>query len=64
MNDNEREMHCSFCGKSSTEARHFVMQGDVCICDACVAACAQIMAEQDAEEGRISEAHYNVCLSK
>ena len=56
MNDNEREMHCSFCGKSSTEARHFVMQGDVCICDACVAACAQIMAEQDAEEGRLSEA--------
>ena len=51
MSDEQKELHCSFCGKSSTEARHFVTQGDVCICDACVAACAKIMAEQDAEDG-------------
>ncbi len=51
MSDEEKELHCSFCGKSSTQARHFVVQGDVCICDACVAACSRIMAEEDAEEG-------------
>ena len=51
MSDEEKELHCSFCGKSNTQARHFVVQGDVCICDSCVAACAQIMAEQDAAEG-------------
>ena len=50
MSDEEKELHCSFCGKSSSQARHFVMQGDVCICDACVAACSRIMAEEDAEE--------------
>ena len=51
MSDEEKELHCSFCGKSSSQARHFVVQGDVCICDACVAACSRIMAEEDAEEG-------------
>ena len=40
-------MFCSFCGKSSYDAKHFVMQGDVAICDMCVGACAAIMAEQD-----------------
>ena len=54
MSDEEKELHCSFCGKSSSQARHFVVQGDVCICDACVAACSRIMAEQDAEEGESS----------
>ncbi|WP_295636374.1 ATP-dependent Clp protease ATP-binding subunit ClpX [uncultured Mailhella sp.] len=54
MSDEEKELHCSFCGKSSTQARHFVVQGDVCICDACVAACSRIMAEEDAEEGQSS----------
>ena len=43
----DREMFCSFCGKSSYDAKHFVMQGDVAICDMCVGACAAIMAEQD-----------------
>ena len=56
MSDEEKELHCSFCGKSSSQVRHFVVQGDVCICDACVAACSQIMAEQDAEEGSASPA--------
>ena len=56
MSDEQKELHCSFCGKSSTEVRHFVTQGEVCICDACVAACAEIMKEQDAEEGKTGEA--------
>lgn len=55
MSDEQKELHCSFCGKSSSEARHFVVQGDVCICDACVAACARIMKEQDAVEADVDE---------
>lgn len=55
MNDEQKELHCSFCGKSSSEAHHFVVQGDVCICDACVAACARIMKEQDAVEADVDE---------
>ncbi|MBR6626264.1 MAG: AAA family ATPase, partial [Mailhella sp.] len=54
----EKEMFCSFCGKSSYDAKHFVMQGDVAICDMCVGACAAIMAEQDkldAEDGDAPE---------
>ena len=43
-------MFCSFCGKSSYDAKHFVMQGDVAICDMCVGACAAIMAEQDRKD--------------
>ena len=50
MNDDQKEIRCSFCGKSGSEVRHFVTQGEVCICDACVAACADIMAEQDRRE--------------
>ena len=46
MKKKEKEMTCSFCGRPSSEARHFVVQGDVCICDSCVAACTQIMEEE------------------
>ena len=47
-------MFCSFCGKSSYDAKHFVMQGDVAICDMCVGACAAIMAEQDRKDSEES----------
>ncbi|WP_458399313.1 ATP-dependent Clp protease ATP-binding subunit ClpX [Mailhella sp.] len=50
----DREMFCSFCGKSSYDAKHFVMQGDVAICDMCVGACAAIMAEQDKKDAEDS----------
>ncbi len=50
MSDEHREMCCSFCGKSASQVRHFVVQRDVCICDECVATCADIMAEQDNAE--------------
>ena len=49
-----QEMCCSFCGKSASQVRHFVTQGAVCICDECVAACADIMAEQDRVEDQQS----------
>ena len=50
----DKEYFCSFCGKSSYDAKHFVMQGDVAICDMCVGACAAIMAEQDRKDSEDS----------
>ena len=50
----DQEKFCSFCGKSSFDAKHFVMQGDVAICDMCVGACAAIMAEQDRKDSEDS----------
>ncbi|MBP3731059.1 MAG: ATP-dependent Clp protease ATP-binding subunit ClpX [Mailhella sp.] len=47
MNNEENEIRCSFCGRPVSEARHFVVQDNACICDACVAACSQVMAEED-----------------
>ena len=42
----QQGMHCSFCGKNEFEARHFIVQGEACICDACVASCAKIISDQ------------------
>lgn len=41
--------HCSFCGKSQLEAKVFIAEGDVCICDACVGVCNTIIARQQGE---------------
>ncbi len=52
MNKKEqKEMVCSFCGRPSSEARHFIVQDKVCICDTCVAACTQIMEEEEHRDG-------------
>ena len=50
MANKDQGIRCSFCGKSSGEAKHFITQGDVCICDACVAACGEIIAEQEQQD--------------
>ncbi len=55
MNSQDKELFCSFCGRPASEARHFIVQDNVCICDSCVAACSQIMEEEE-KEGRSAEA--------
>lgn len=50
------ELRCSFCGKGEHEARHFIVQDNACICDACVGVCNDIIAGQSIEEAR-SDAH-------
>ena len=45
-------MRCSFCGKNEFEAKHFIVQGDACICDSCVASCNDIISRQSLEEAR------------
>ncbi|MCH5277325.1 MAG: ATP-dependent Clp protease ATP-binding subunit ClpX [Desulfovibrionaceae bacterium] len=54
MSDNggTQGMHCSFCGKNEFEARHFIVQGEACICDSCVASCARIISDQSLGEAQ------------
>jgi ATP-dependent Clp protease ATP-binding subunit ClpX len=43
---------CSFCGKGERDARHLIVLGDACICDACVATCHDIISSQALEEAK------------
>lgn len=42
----ERELCCSFCGKSQSEAKKLVAGPGVCICDECVDLCTNILDEE------------------
>jgi len=47
------EMVCSFCGKSRSQVRKLIQgQDGLCICDECVTACSEMIAESDAEEAK------------
>ena len=48
--DETQAMRSYFCGKTEYEVRHFVVQGDACICDACVASCHAIVNRRRMEE--------------
>lgn len=49
----ERNLRCSFCGKSEHEVRKLVAgAGGGHICDACVAVAARILEISDAEDAR------------
>jgi ATP-dependent Clp protease ATP-binding subunit ClpX len=50
---NTPEMRCSFCGKSRSQVRKLIQgQDGLCICDECVTACSEMIAESDAEEAK------------
>ena len=42
---NNKELKCSFCGRSKSEAGRLVSnaEGDICICDTCVKVCKEIL---------------------
>ncbi|MDR2726460.1 MAG: ATP-dependent Clp protease ATP-binding subunit ClpX, partial [Deltaproteobacteria bacterium] len=46
------ELRCSFCGKGERDAKHFIVQDNACICDACVAVCNDIISGQALEEAK------------
>ena len=52
----ESDLLCSFCGKGERDAKHFIVQDNACICDACVGVCNDIIAGQTIEEAR-GDAH-------
>ena len=46
---NEKQIKCSFCGKSQEQVRRLIAGPDVYICDECVEICAEIV-EEDIED--------------
>ena len=51
MAQNESELHCSFCGKPRSQVQKLIRSPHgVFICDECVEACGQIIAETKADE--------------
>lgn len=44
---NQREYHCSFCGKAQTEVKTLVAGPGVFICDECVHLCRPIIARKN-----------------
>ena len=43
---NEKQLKCSFCGKSAAEVEHMLSGPSVYICDKCVTKCNQILDDQ------------------
>ena len=41
-NKEDRRLHCSFCGKSESQAERFIAGPGVCICNECVQACVEL----------------------
>jgi len=52
QNSQQPELRCSFCGKGEHDAKHFIVQDNACICDACVGICNEIIAGQSLEEAK------------
>ena len=46
----DEKICCSFCGKSEYEVKNLIVQDNARICDACVAVCNEIIAQQDMAE--------------
>ncbi|MBQ9006811.1 MAG: ATP-dependent Clp protease ATP-binding subunit ClpX, partial [Atopobiaceae bacterium] len=56
MAKGEQELHCSFCGKPRSAVEKLIRSPNgVYICDECVEACGQIIAESEAEEGYLED---------
>lgn len=52
---NERDVCCSFCGKSSEEVRQLVGQDGVYICDECIEICYDIVSDRPRAHNRRKE---------
>lgn len=48
-NSNEREVACSFCGKSQSEVKRIIAGPNVFICDECIHLCMDIIDEEDTD---------------
>lgn len=45
-NNEKSPLRCSFCGKTSDDARRIIVGPDVCICDDCIRTCYELLAEE------------------
>ena len=46
FNDENMQLHCSFCGKPQDQVRRLIAGPDVYICDECISLCSDIIAEE------------------
>ncbi|MDO5119751.1 MAG: ATP-dependent Clp protease ATP-binding subunit ClpX [Coriobacteriales bacterium] len=54
MAHDDRELHCSFCGKPRSAVRKLIRSPHgVFICDECIEACGQIIAESEADDAAL-----------
>ena len=50
IGNNEKDCHCSFCGKSQDEVGKLIAGPDVYICDECIELCNEIVHEEQEQE--------------
>src|SRR4026208_582206 len=48
---NDKQLRCSFCGKSKDSVRKFISGPSVYICNECITLCNEILAEDEEREG-------------
>lgn len=54
-NQTRETLRCSFCGKSELEVRNLIVQEGASICDSCVAACEEIIAQSRIEDSKTED---------
>jgi len=63
MEKGSQPLHCSFCTKSQREVRRLFRGPAVCICDACLAVCRDILARQSTWEETVTEEEIEIPLA-
>ena len=64
-NKMDAPFRCSFCGKTHDQVKKLISGGkDVCICDECVALCAELIDEELAEETALDSLEINLLKPK
>ncbi|MBQ8813816.1 MAG: ATP-dependent Clp protease ATP-binding subunit ClpX [Lachnospiraceae bacterium] len=64
-NKMDAPFRCSFCGKTHDQVKKLISGGkDVCICDECVALCAELIDEEMAEESELDSLEINLLKPK
>ena len=54
--DDDKVLHCSFCGKSQNEVKKLIAGRGVYICDECIDVCINIVSQEAKEEKKAEEA--------
>ena len=49
-NKNNKEIKCSFCGKSEEQVKNIIAGPNVYICNECVGSCVEILKEENLRE--------------
>ena len=52
MSEEQKEIRCSFCGRSQKEVRRIIAGPGAYICNECIEICKDLLDEERAEEAR------------